>query len=807
MRLSAWKLFWVLLLPVLFLMPPGVFAQKQLEGPPPGEGEKEQLPEVPGLAELMVKGNELSKRLTVLETKSASGFDLNPVKENLQAIEARLERFQAPIERLKKAPTLDFTTIWSYRDTLSLTEGNLAEITTPLTRAIQQLEGARDQWLAESKRWQEWQSVLLTDEAYNEIKPTLAEAQNTIDSALLVINQELKTLLPVFQKSGSIGRTINSLNAELDRLTQARRRDLRVGEVAPILSLTYLTQLKNLTWFDVAQGIQNISWPNPEFFKTQGRILVLRIFTALAVILLIFRRRPQLMESERWRFLAKRPIAAGIVFGTFPFRLLMAVVPPLLFFLEAVVGGLAYVRLLGGLIGEFWKKLLLYILLIFIILLRFFQFINLPQPLIQLYIFLAAPVGLALCSWRAVVSAREDSPLTTWAFGLGGVLFFLVVVAELGGYTVFAKYLMSSVLQSVAYIIITWLVIYLACGGVEVLVHSTLLQKVALVREHTEGIIRQSSRTVKLLIGGLTGALLLSTWEIYGTPAAAIRGIWSWGVTIGSQKITVGLVLTAAACLYGAFILSWVFQSLLMRDVAVRKKVDPRAQQSLASLINYGVVFVGFLVALVVLGIDLTQITIVLGALGVGIGFGLQQVVNNLVCGIILLIERPIRPGDYIELPNGHWAEVKRIGVRATRVLTFDRADIWIPNAELITQRVVNWTFSDRYARLRFPVRVALGSDTNQVIKVLLEVADEDPAVTKAPKPFAFFNGYGDGWLNFELWLHLQDLDIWFTVFGRIYQAIDRKLREAGIEIPFPPRDLHLRSVDQPVVMPTVSPP
>ena len=99
MRLSAWKIFWVLLLPVLFLMSPGVFAQKQLEGPPPGEGEKEQLPEVPGLAELMVKGNELSKRLTVLKTKTEAAFHLNPVKENLQAIEARLERFQAPIER------------------------------------------------------------------------------------------------------------------------------------------------------------------------------------------------------------------------------------------------------------------------------------------------------------------------------------------------------------------------------------------------------------------------------------------------------------------------------------------------------------------------------------------------------------------------------------------------------------------------------------------------------------------------------------------------------------------------------------
>ncbi len=152
--------------------------------------------------------------------------------------------------------------------------------------------------------------------------------------------------------------------------------------------------------------------------------------------------------------------------------------------------------------------------------------------------------------------------------------------------------------------------------------------------------------------------------------------------------------------------------------------------------------------------------------------------------------------GDYIELGDGEWAEVKRIGLRATRVLTFDRADVVIPNADLVTHQVVNWTFSDRFARLKLPVGVAYGSDTEQVLNILMEVADEDKAVVQYPVPYAFFNGFGDSSLNFELRVYLLDLDNWFTVYGRLYQEIERKLRGAGITIPFPQRDLHFRSVE-----------
>jgi len=800
MRLLAAKIFWLVVLAALFLMPPGAGAQQQPPPPPPAPAKPEPPPEVPDLAELILQANKLSNRLAVLETKVTSGPDVEALENNLEKIEARLAQYPPIIERMRVSPSLNFEQLGAYKDTIRLNSADLEGIIDPLSEAIRKLSEARSKWLAERKRWEEWQAALSTSETLEEIEATFSNAQNTIDSALLLINRRLQPLLALLQKTGRVDTTINRLIAELDNLARARRRAFMPDETAPLVSWAYLSQLKHLTWFEMERGSQVLVWPKAEFYRSQGWILSLQILAALVVILLIFRYRARLLESERWRFLAERPFAAGIILGVYPFFFLMSALPSFIHLLYYVVGGLALVRLLGALVKEFDQKLLLYILLFFIVVLQFFYFINLPQPLIRLYIFFASVVGLGLCTWQGVRRARGESTLAAWLLILGGVLFLVILLAEIGGDPGFAEYLFRSALRTVGWILLAWLLFYLTSGGVQVLFHNALMQKIPVVRDHNQALVRQAGIAAKVLIGGVTLAMILMVWDVFDNPLAAVEGILSWGFTIGPQKITLVLVLVALAFLYGSFVLSWVIQYLILQDEAAKVKMGPGGQQSLASLVHYTLIFVGFLVAMVILGIDLTKVTILLGALGVGIGFGLQQIVNNFICGIILLLERPIRVGDYIELGDGEWAEVKRIGLRATRVLTFDRADIWIPNADLITHQVVNWTFSDRFARLKIPVGVAYGTDTHQVLDLLMEVANEDKAVVQYPAPYAYFNGFGDSSLKFELRVYLLDLDNWFTVYGRLYQSIEQKLREAGITIPFPQRDLHVRSVDREVL-------
>ena len=196
----------------------------------------------------------------------------------------------------------------------------------------------------------------------------------------------------------------------------------------------------------------------------------------------------------------------------------------------------------------------------------------------------------------------------------------------------------------------------------------------------------------------------------------------------------------------------------------------------------------------------LTELTIMLSALGVGIGFGLQGVVNNFVCGLILLFERPVRVGDYIEF-GGQWAEIKRIGLRATTVQTFDQADVIIPNADLVSNQVTNWTLSSRQVRLIVPVGVAYGSDIPLVMETLTACAKEHSLISKHPTPQVLFLNFGESSLDFDLRVWVPDADNRLKVGSELRQEIDRRFREAKIEIAFPQRDLHVRSVDSSIVL------
>jgi small-conductance mechanosensitive channel len=288
-------------------------------------------------------------------------------------------------------------------------------------------------------------------------------------------------------------------------------------------------------------------------------------------------------------------------------------------------------------------------------------------------------------------------------------------------------------------------------------------------------------------------------WGFYNSLEAATKGLLALGFNLGSQRISVGLLITSAGILYGSFLASWIIQKLLMDGILARRQVETGVRVSIAKLVHYVLIFIGFVVALLALGFEFTKLTIILSALGVGIGFGLQGVVNNFVSGLILLFERPVRVGDYIEIgPN--WAEIQKIGLRATTVQTFDQADVIIPNADLITNQVTNWTLSNRRVRLIVPVGVAYGSNVALVMETLLACARKSSNVAKRPEPQVLFLNFGESSLGFELRVWVLDAEERMKVQSELHQEIDRSFRKAKIEIAFPQRDLHLRSLDESVL-------
>ena len=314
--------------------------------------------------------------------------------------------------------------------------------------------------------------------------------------------------------------------------------------------------------------------------------------------------------------------------------------------------------------------------------------------------------------------------------------------------------------------------------------------------EIVPGLVWLRAMTQLVLWGGFL-LLMLRIWgysdEVY---AAAVQYVVE-GFDIGNLHVAPLRVVMAVA-LFAVLVSvnSW-FKRELEQNWIKKTRLDRGARDASVTTLGYVGIAVAILVSLSVAGVEFTNLAIIAGALSVGIGFGLQNIVNNFVSGLILLVERPIRTGDWIVVGSTE-GYVKKISIRSTQIQTFERADVIVPNSELISGQVTNWMLSDPWGRVKVPVGVAYGSDTAKVIQILIDVANKHPQVMNnypgVPEPRVLFLGFGESSLDFELRCIIRDVDRRLSTRSELNLAIDAAFREAGIEIPFPQRDLHFRN-------------
>ena len=273
-----------------------------------------------------------------------------------------------------------------------------------------------------------------------------------------------------------------------------------------------------------------------------------------------------------------------------------------------------------------------------------------------------------------------------------------------------------------------------------------------------------------------------------------VKGVLDFPILkLGETQITVWTILCFIVLLIGLFYFAGKMKKVLVGRVLVRSRLDLGAQQAIGSITRYVVLLVGLLIILQTVGINLTTLNVVAGAVGIGIGFGLQNIASNFVSGLIILFERPIKIGDRIEV-GGVEGDVVSVGARSTTVVTNDNIAIIVPNSKVVTENVINWSYTDPTVRFKIPVSVGYGSDVRLVEKLLLEVAKESPDVLEDPAPGVRFLAFGSSGLNFELRAWSRSLVHRKGKFiSGLNFAIHDKFRQHQIEIPYPQLDLRIR--------------
>ena len=758
------------------------------------------------LSEIIPEASVLSDKLTILENSIKGLIDVSSINKKYKKVADDLKFIESNFNVLIKEEQVNTEELDILKGDLDQLGQIFYETDKALINAIQTLEKSRTEWLNYQQKWNKYESYFLTQEVPDEAKLALKNAKETIKKGLGIVIDKLNVLLKLQQNGYDNQSVINDLNNQILVLKQKKLVSAFEDGSIPMYSSKFFLQFNDKLWLKVKRGFSKVILPNESFFQNYGWLYVLQIITTLFIIYLIRKNETFLNSKKEFEFITNRSVSAGLFFGVI--MILMFHIdtksPSIWRLFLFIVGGLAFCRLISNRNSEPWKKQFNYVLVAVIIISGFFQVFNIPVPLFRIFVLMVSLIGIyKLYEWNKKNKLTTKSKKYTMFFNLLSLYLWIIVISEIIGKEVLALYMYEALLKTIIIAVFAYVFIKMIQVGIEAGLKS-LSNDNSMVSSDADELIHKTVIRVTTIIGILVimlGVLprILVYWNLYKEYGDAYANLMSIGFNIGKTKISLGVLIASLSIFYGSYILSTIIEMILMNN-RYDKKLDKGARLSIAQLIRYFLVFFGFLIAIAAIGFDLTNFAIVLSALSVGIGFGLQGLVNNFVSGLILLFERPIREGDTIEV-EGVWSDVKKIGLRSTTVQTFDQSDIIIPNADLVYNKVTNWTLSNKRKRIKILVGVAYGSNVALVIETLKEVGNSNEDLVKSYKPVVLFVNFADSTLNFELRVWAKDANISMQIESDLRQEIDKRFRENNIEIAFPQRDLHIKTIEKEIIL------
>lgn len=439
-------------------------------------------------------------------------------------------------------------------------------------------------------------------------------------------------------------------------------------------------------------------------------------------------------------------------------------------------------------------------LFFFILVLRFLNFIFLPESLLHRLILLLMGSGevIFFLGLLRYLKSREVRNALLRNF----INLFIIVHIVLAGFgiagDIYGSVLMADQAMN--------LVVADAFSGFLIFISAVIL--VGLLHFAIDShylkqlnVIRKNDNYLKALISGWIGFLAIITWLWSILAAMGLNTqFYAWltqtlshEYVSGTNSFTIGSILLFFVIIWASMAISRVVSVIMEEDILDKLSLKKGVPRMLAVMTRYTLILIGVFVAVNVAGMSLSSLTIIVGAFSVGIGFGLQNIFNNLVSGLILLFERPIQIGDVVEV-GSLLGSVKSMGIRSSNLRTFDGAEVIVPNGHLISNEVINWTLTDKRRRIEILVGVAYGSDVHHVQSLFLKILDGHPDILKEPKPNVYFNDLGESSLDFRLLFWTDNFDEWMRIRSEVIFTIYDLLNAEGIVIPFPQRDVHIRT-------------
>ena len=666
-----------------------------------------------------------------------------------------------------------------------------------ISERLDRLGELRSEWGERREFWLAWRDTLSSDPDFPLVEPEIAASLGRIEEVRERISAVIPTVLALQRETNTFQQTNAEIIERSGEIRNRRREALLLRSRPLLFSPDFYEVLGADLLVQLRAGIREVEPVTGEFLRRILGLLLLQTVLAIGLALLALRLRRTASPDASWTRLLRHPAAIGIFVAT-------ALLSPRYGLTSALwdVGVWTILAGSGAALASAMfenprKRLVVYLVAGFYPLFLALVLIGTPNPLFRLWLALSAAAGAGLF-W---VSARRNERFNpegrvfTWLLRAGAALWTFVFGAEFLGFDSLARWVVQSVISSAFAVFVVVFLVLLARGAIRTLLSTEPTGRFRFLRRIGYPL---AERLVWLLQASLViGAALyiLDVWEIAPSPVQTWNTLLATGFRVGEIEITIARILGAALAIYLAVLVSWVVRAFLRAEIYGRWELDPGVGDSINKLLHYALIVFGIVFAFGAIGFQLQNFAIIAGALGVGIGFGLQNIVNNFVSGLILLFERPVRVGDTLVI-GGEWGTIKKIGLRSTTVVTFDQSEMIVPNGDLVSEKVTNWTLSNPVTRLVLPVGVAYGSDLETVFGILYGVAESHPAVLDQPAPQALFMGFGDSSLDFELRVWVREVLQRPLARSALLTEIDRRFREVDIEIPFPQRDLHLRSVD-----------